>query len=340
MINKCFLCAIALVLIAGGCRHDKPVAKKTFTMGIQVSPAMTLVMVAKEKGLFKKEGVNVEIKEFTAGKFALQAFLSGSIDFAVSGEVPVALATLQGNEVVVVAQVVEKTVNEVRIVANSDGSKTPEEFFSAKRRKLATSFGGGPEFFTYRFLQKYGIESDDIEIVSQKPADMPASLRSGSVDAIAIFDPFAFIAEKQIGIDSITFSDEDLYSELYVLDATRKQLQEHPEEVKAILRALKASGEFILQNPDESKSIMQRWTKLDKEVVNGVWDNFVFRSALTQELVDVWGEQAEWAVKTGKVKAGGTLPDFRAIIDESFLKAVDEPAVKLAPLELPLKKAG
>src|SRR6266404_2023186 len=94
--------AVLIVLVVCSCSEKslpttrKPVAK--VTMGIQVSPAMTLVMVAKDKGFFSDEGVEVEIKEFTAGKFALQAFLSGSIDYAVSGEVPVCLASLQGNK--------------------------------------------------------------------------------------------------------------------------------------------------------------------------------------------------------------------------------------------------
>jgi NitT/TauT family transport system substrate-binding protein len=78
------------------------------TVGIQVSPAMTLVMVAEDKGFFDKAGVDVEIKEFTAGKFALQAFLGGSLDIAISGEVPVTLSSLQGNKFRVLAQVVEK----------------------------------------------------------------------------------------------------------------------------------------------------------------------------------------------------------------------------------------
>ncbi len=69
---------------------------------------MALVMVAADMRYFDKEGVQVDLKEFTAGKFALQAFLGGSLDIAVSGEVPATLATLQGNNFRVIAQVVER----------------------------------------------------------------------------------------------------------------------------------------------------------------------------------------------------------------------------------------
>jgi ABC-type nitrate/sulfonate/bicarbonate transport system substrate-binding protein len=158
-------CAALLLIGLLGCAAPEPQGQPAassprpnlpkLTVGIQVSPAMTLVMVAEDGGFFDRAGVDVEIKEFTAGKFALQAFLGGSLDIAISGEVPVTLSTLQGNKFRVIAQVVERTINEVRVVARREaGLDTPETYFGAKKRKLATSFGGGPEFFTYNFLLK------------------------------------------------------------------------------------------------------------------------------------------------------------------------------------------
>ncbi len=301
------------------------------TIGIQVSPAMTLAMVSKDKGFFLEEGVDVEIKEFTAGKFALQAFLSGSIDFAISGEVPVALASLQGNQIRVVAQVVEKTINEVRVVAlNEEKVDNPMQYFKSKKRKLATSFGGGPEFFTYKFLKLHNIKDEEIEILSQKPEDMPAALESRSVDAISIFDPFAYIAEKRMGGNAITFKAPDIYSELYVLDARPEQIANQPEIIEAILRGLVRGAEFIKNNPEESKQILQKYTKLDREIIDGVWNNFSFKPALTQELLDYWNEQAAWAKETEKVRMDTKIPDFRKIIEDRFLKKIDPSLVQLS----------
>ena len=124
-MSRKIVISLAGVLLAGilifglpSCRRDKG----HVTIGIQTSPAMALVMVAKDKQFFDQEGIDVELKEFTAGKFALQAFLGGSLDFAVAGEVPVTLATLQGSKFFVLSQVVEKTTNEVRVVARRDGN--------------------------------------------------------------------------------------------------------------------------------------------------------------------------------------------------------------------------
>jgi NitT/TauT family transport system substrate-binding protein len=298
---------------------------------------MALVMVAKDRNFFADEGLEVELKQFTAGKFALQAFLSRSIDFAVSGEVPVALATLQGNPLRVVSQVVENTTNEVRVVALRDPeAPSPRAYFTAKRRKLATSFGGGPEFFTYNFLQRHRIKDSDVEVISQKPEDMPAALESRSVDAIAIFDPFAFIAEKRMGARAVTFADSTLYSEFYVLAVRPEQLGSRASEIEGLIRGLSRAGDFIQLDPETAKEITRKYTKLDRDVIDGIWANFSFRPALVPKLIEYWDAQAEWARRTGKVTSETRPVDFHQIVDDRFLRKVAPEAVKLRIREEPV----
>jgi ABC-type nitrate/sulfonate/bicarbonate transport system substrate-binding protein len=336
------LCAlwIALPFIAAllviGCSKPpggSPNSRSKVSIGIQVSPAMILLMVAKEKGFFEQQGLDVELKQFTAGKFALQAFFGGSVDYAVSGEVPVCLAVLQGNQARVVAQVVERTIDEVRIVVRNDDGKTtpadPGAYFRQKKRRVATSFGGGPEFFTYNFLQHYKIAPNQVEILSQRPEDMPASLASKSVDAVSIFDPFAFIAERQLGRDAVTFRASDLYSELYVLAAHPKQTDQDGATITAILRALQQAQRFTAEHPEEAKQILQMYTKLDSDIVNGIWGNFSFKIALTKDLLSDWNAEAKWAKETGKVTPQTQVPDFTKFVDSSFLEKIDPGSVRL-----------
>jgi NitT/TauT family transport system substrate-binding protein len=287
-------------------------------------------MVAEEKGLFDKAGVNVEIKEFTAGKFALQAFLGGSLDIAVSGEVPVALSALQGNKFRVIAQVVERTINECRVVVRKEKNlDTAEKYFGAKKRKLATSFGGGPEFFTYNFLKKHGITNDQVEIISQKPEDMPAALISGTVDAVSIFDPFARIAEVQMGESGQTFADADIYSELYVVNVMQKTIDEKPAPLKAFLKGLYAAESFISENPDESKQILIKYTKLDRQIVDDIWGNFVFKPVINHLFVEFTTAQAKWAIEKGTFPSQTPVPDYRAILYPDLLLSLDPNAVLL-----------
>lgn len=326
---------LAGLLLGPGCNSNPQQrsadGRRSVNIGIQVSPAMTLVMVAKDAGFFEAEGLDVSLKQFTAGKFALQSFMGRSLDFAVSGDVPVCLAALQGNQMRVVTQVVDKTINEVRIVALRDGdtgNPTPQQYFGARKRKIATSIGGGPEFFTYDFLRHHRIPDSQVEIISQRPEDMPAALETHSVDAISIFDPFAFIAEKRLGNQVVTFRAPELYSELYVLVARPEQVEKDPALISAVLRAMMKAEDFVAQNPDKAKQIMQSYTKLDQDVIDGIWGSFSFKVALDQALINDWNEEAIWARDTGKL-GNGKIPDFQNYVEKRFLEQLKPAAVRL-----------
>ena len=328
-ITPIVLSALCLSLVA--CQESLvgSVPPKQVTIGIQTSPAMALVMVAQDKGLFQAQGLDVELKEFTAGKFALEAFLAGSLDFAISGDVPPLLAALQGHKFVVPAQLVGRTVNEVRVVVRRDDhAGSAKEYFGAKKRKLATSIGGGPEFFTYEFLKKLGIPPENIEIVSEKHGHMPAALVGGSIDAVAIFDPFAFIAEKQLGNKAATFTDDSIYSELYVLEA-HEDSRENPETVEKLLKGLIAAEKFVQASPDESKKIVMKYTSLDRATIDGIWSSFDFRITLTPQLLEYWNREVLWAKETGKAAATTNVPDFRSYLLTDPLKSIAPERVAL-----------
>lgn len=330
---------ITLVVILSGCvseEHKNAPQDTQLRLGIQTAPVIAMPMVAYKKGFFKEQGLDVTLQEFTAGKFALQALLSGSIDVATPAEVPPTLALLQGNtgKFVIVGQGVEKTRNEVRVVARRDGNlTTPEAYFKSKKRKLATSFGGGPEFFTYTFLKKYNLSNlsaPEIEIISQKPEDMPAALASGSVDAISIFEPFAYFGEQRTG-DTITFKNDDLYSELYVFAMSTEFINQHsPETVESFLKALLKAETFIHEHPEEAKDIVVEFTHLERSVLDAIWDTFVFNVTLTPQLVAYMQAEEQWALETGKVPSSVHLPPFSDIIYSAPLRNIKPGAVKIA----------
>src|SRR3989338_6988308 len=328
------IAALLVVVLVGTLYFNSvPVAgevvadQKPLKIGIQSGTGTTLLMIAKERGFFEKEGLNVELQEFTAGKFALQAFLAGSLDLAVSGEVPVTLSSLQGSKFYVITQVAEGQKNELRVVAaKDDGLNTAEAYFSAKKRKLATSFGGGPEFYTYNFLKFYNITN--IELISQKPEDMPVSLANGNVDAIAVFEPFAYFAEQKLGNKEISF-DYGGYTEFNVLSAKRDWVDSNPETVQKLIRVMIEASDFIKSNPDDAKSILMKRAKMDKTSVDSTWDKFLYNPGLSKKFIQQLNAEAQWAKETGKVTPETQIPDFKEFIYDSALKSVKPESVEI-----------
>ena len=69
-----------------------------------------------------------------------------SVDMATPAEIPPTLALLRviQGKFVIIAQGVKSTDGEVRMVVRSDStSDSPNGYFTSKKRRIATSFGGG-----------------------------------------------------------------------------------------------------------------------------------------------------------------------------------------------------
>jgi NitT/TauT family transport system substrate-binding protein len=306
----------------------------TVTLGLQSSPAMALAMVARDRGLFPDIGV--DLRPFDAGKVALRAFLAGWVDYAISGEVPVALAILRGSYTrahddraaatpKVVAQVVERTVDEVRIVARRDGNLvTPVDYFRERPRKLATSFGGGPEFFAYSFLKRRGIDpinEKEVKLLNWDPADMPRALAEGEVDAIAIFDPFAFRAQRLLGDRALVLSETDPqgYAQLYVLNADLGPNRQAARTIAALVKGFTLATDFIRDEPAAARAIIRRYTGLDDASIEAILTSFRWGTRLTPELLRVWEQQGQWAEETGKVVKGTAASvRFADFVDRGF----------------------
>jgi ABC-type nitrate/sulfonate/bicarbonate transport system substrate-binding protein len=304
-----------------GCNQNQK-SVTSLTIGIQNSPSNSLVIVAAAKVFFDTTKVKVDVKEFSAGKLALQALLgqSNDLDVAVSAETPVVLSTLGSNKFKVVSQIVDAK-NECRVVVRKDDDlNTPEKYFS-KSRKLSTSQGGSPEWLTYNFIKKYNLDKSKIQIIAMLPENMPAALSSKAVDAISIFDPYARIGETQLGKDGLTFLNTDITS-YYVMSVKEQVITEKGQALEELLKGLIKAQDFIKNHPEEAKQIVAQKTKLDIAIINATWSNYNFGVGLNQALVNLCIDQSNWAIETGKYPSGTAIPDYKMVLSNEILKKV------------------
>ena len=316
-----FVAFTGILVLVASCNQNKRTGQE-LTVGIQNSPSNALVIIASDKGFFDTTKVKVVVKEFTAGKLALQALLgqANDIDVAVSAETPVVLATLGGNKLKVISEIVNAK-NECRVVVRKDGElNTPESYFS-KSRKLTTSEGGSPEWFTYNFINNYNLDKSKVEVIAMLPENMPIALSSKVVDAISIFDPFARIAENDLGDMGLTFLNSDITS-YYVMSVNEKTLAEKSEALEELIKGLMKAEEFIKNNPEEAKQIVAKMTKLDISILNSTWDNYSFAVRLDNSFIDLCIAQSNWAIETGKYPRSTTIPNFKQVVSYDILRKV------------------
>lgn len=110
----------------------------------------------------------------------------------------------------------------------------------------------------------------EVEFSVYSRNDLPQALENGAVDAIALGDPTASIAEEQYGLTALidTATDPE-YKDEYCCAAfvTSKLAAENPEAAAAFTRAVQKASQWVQENPDETAKII-----VDKQYVSGEVD--------------------------------------------------------------------
>nr|WP_302664139.1 ABC transporter substrate-binding protein [uncultured Agathobaculum sp.] len=107
----------------------------------------------------------------------------------------------------------------------------------------------------------------EVEFSVYSRNDLPQALENGAVDAIALGDPTASIAEEQYGLTALidTATDPE-YKDEYCCAAfvTSKLAAENPAAAAAFTRAVQKASQWAQENPDETAKII-----VDKQYISG-----------------------------------------------------------------------
>jgi len=150
------------------------------------------VWAAKDKGLLKKYGLDVEVISMQGGTQLVQAMIGGSIDFAVMGGAYLTGA-VKGADLVMVATHMDKFPYSLIV---KPSIKRAEDL---KGTKLAISrFGSSSDAGLRVSLQRSGINPDKDVTILQVGGQTAryAALRSGVVDGTVVIPPLSGAAQR------------------------------------------------------------------------------------------------------------------------------------------------
>ncbi|AYG69374.1 MULTISPECIES: ABC transporter substrate-binding protein [unclassified Rhizobium] len=221
------------------------------------------VLIAEEKGYFREEGLNVELKGFGDGPVIQQAVAGGEIDVAYIGAPPVYQWAARGLEAKIIAKV---NYGQAGLIAKADGSI--QSLSDLKGKKLAgVNRGSGMDVLLRGFVLKEtaGLNPDaDLQLSQMPVGNMNAALDTGVVDAAFSWEPF--ISQSVLrGTGRVVF---DVNGALpgypwYVVAAPAKTLKERPGDLVKLLRANAKAIAFLREQPEEANRIIAQSFKLE-----------------------------------------------------------------------------
>ena len=190
--------------------------------------------VAKEAGIFEKNGLNVDLIFFTGGSTAILALVSGDVPITQVSGPGLVNSALAGSDAVMVAAGIT-SLNYV--LMGKPGLKTAEQL---KGGTVAISrFGSATDSIARFALRRIGLTpGKDVTIVQvgSGPDRLNAAL-TGKVSAAVINPPSSFMAEKK-GLAVIAdVAQMGLIFQHTGAATTRRFIKEHPDIVRRYVKS-------------------------------------------------------------------------------------------------------
>jgi NitT/TauT family transport system substrate-binding protein len=232
----------------------------------------TPAWIAKEKGFFGKNQLDVDLILIESGTTNIQALIAGEIQIVQTAGGVVISSGLAGSDVIAIAGLENRLA--YSLIAQNE-VKTPGEL---KGKRLAISrFGSASDIGARLILQKLNlIPEKDVALVQVGGTSTRlAAVMKGAV-ASTVITPEFYLVAKKAGLT--TLADPRSIKIDFPLNgivARRAFIKSQPAVITQYLKAIIEAIHFYKNNRDESIRIMGTYLKIsDREVLDPIYDHY------------------------------------------------------------------
>jgi NitT/TauT family transport system substrate-binding protein len=281
-------------------------------------------LVAKEKGYFLENGLDVEINEYESGPPGLDDLLLGKVDFAIAGEFPGVVYMFNNKNLRILAMISKQKVSQ--IVARKDKGINKPRDLSGK--KIGLTKNTVNEYFLSHFLLFNNLSIADVTTTNLSPKEMIDQLKRGQIDAVSAYEPTPYNIQKILGDNAITWSAQGYQDTYTLLYSTDEFIKNHPQIVERYIKSLLQAEQYTEDNNTEIKDFTAKVFHYDSDYINTSWPRITFKLSLDQELILILENVTRWAIEnrmTIKTKS----PNYLDYIYFDALNALKPEAVNI-----------
>jgi ABC-type nitrate/sulfonate/bicarbonate transport system substrate-binding protein len=322
------LLSILVLTIGTACDSSKTRSfsggpRESLTLGTTLAIDLSsLIWVAKGKGYFDEQGLDVNIKLYESGHLALQDMLAGNLDIATATEFASVRLGIVRPDFRIISILDE--AEDQRLVAKKDSGITQRSDLRNKRIGLAR--GTSSEYYLHLMLILEKIPAQDVHLVDVLPSQQVKALAAGDVDAVMAWEPFASMAIKELGTNGVSWPGQSGEDEYWLLVGIDETLKKRSSAVRRVLAALASAEDFIKNNGDEAaRLVTQQWG--DRHM-DSLWKNHSFRLGLHRPLILKMEAELRW-MKSKPGSEQSAMPDLVDFIYFDALNSVKPERVRI-----------
>jgi NitT/TauT family transport system substrate-binding protein len=317
MLSKLSVFVAALLLLSPVSAQSQE--KTKLTIGSSLVAEAPQYVVALDKGLFAKNGIDVKTVSFTSGREGFEALIGGQLDVVLMAEFPAVVGVMRHQKFSVVS--ILSRYNGSRIIAKGSGELASIKDLAGKR--IGVTVGTNTHYMLDRELAKAGISA---EIVNVGPSDLVPALVRGDIDAAAPFPNYYGGAKRTLG-DQYQELRIPSYGTNFVLAAKQEVIDDNPKAIQQVLAAMLEAEKIVNDDPSEAQQIVAKMVGgvQSIEAIRAGWPEYEYRLTLDDKFVDLLLDEGKWIAGLGLIK--GVEPS-----EELFRSAVAKgPLASVAP---------
>ena len=280
---------IIVVIVLGAFFLFSPKKEEQRVVKIGYLPIMASLplYVAQENNYFTEQGVQIETIQLQSSNQLVDALVRGDIDIVVeSSAVPALIAeTIDSGKIKIfsASDITPQTPFDSLIVKQNSILNSLEDL---EGKKIGVFPGSTATNLLKKFLSDNNIDISKIEFIQIVPPNQLPALYEGSIDVLHAYEPTTAIA-LQSG------NAKKLYSSIYaeqlnhnpqgVALISAKFISDNPQLAKKTIIAFNQASDFISQNDAETREVVVKYVKVDKNVADNVVFLYMSRSDTINE---------------------------------------------------------
>ncbi len=257
MIKKIFGALLIAFLMAWDA--TSPCAAEDVKVAIGMAGGVNQVpsLVAKAKGFFKEEGLDVDVRALPRGSIAIDAVSNGSLQFAEAANAAFYHAVDKGVPLVSIG-VGSRGYTGKLLVANRNANM--KTFADLKGKHLATQVGTGMYTVMLMLFEKQNLKLPDFNVTNLRVVDMPAAMASSdNIDAVLGWEPsiqrIVQAGKGKVLLTSKQLADLAGITYPFLVVTTPTYAKEHPGIVQKLMNGYAKAGKYIAAHHDEAVKI-------------------------------------------------------------------------------------
>ncbi|MBS0525196.1 MAG: ABC transporter substrate-binding protein [Proteobacteria bacterium] len=314
--------------VAGAALATLPIGVKAqgltkMTIATGVDPAFSQFYVAKEAGLFEKNGLDVTINTGPSGSAMVPFLVNNQVQAAYGSDLAGVINHQVDNNIVAVADGTYLAKWESVIGRNVDSLE------ALKGKKVGVAFGTGAEIFWRRLLANRKLNPADYTLVNVEAPEMLAAIERGDIDAFAVWEPWPTRTLMSVKNTKVLATADGIYNNINFIYMNRGWIEQNRATAEKFIKALCEANDIIEKDRPAATKQVAKFLKMPVELATELMPKLEFDMNWKPRSLEAIKDSEHLLADQKKLKAP---LDYSKYVYMDLLKAVRPKAVEIKEL--------